>query len=220
MRLRSGKEIGEDKEQTLLDKNNEGYPNSVSLKTTEVRMSTLRELAAPNLETQLMSTTYAALDKPLKLNSGFINLLPKFHGLAGEDPYRHISEFLITCSVMVHEGILEDQIRLRAFPFSLLGNAKDWLYYMPARSFSTWTALHKSFLEKFFRASRIGSIRKDICGIKQMNVKTFYEYWERFNKLCASCPQHQITEQLLIQYFYEGLFPIDRNMVDAVSGGL
>ena len=33
-----------------------------------------------------MSITYAVLDKPLKLNSGFINLLPKFHGLAGEDP--------------------------------------------------------------------------------------------------------------------------------------
>ena len=64
-------------------------------------MFTLRELAAPKLETQPMSITYAVLDRPLKLNSGFINLLPKFHGLAGEDPYRHISEFLITCSAMV-----------------------------------------------------------------------------------------------------------------------
>ena len=86
--------------------------------------------------------------------------MPKFHGLAGEDPYRHISESLITCSAMVPEGIPEDQISLRAFPFSLLENAKDWLYYIPVGSFSTWTALHKSFLEKFLPASRIGSIRK------------------------------------------------------------
>ena len=88
-------------------------------------MSTLRELAVPNLETQPMSITYAVLDKRLKLNSGFINLLPKFHRLVGENPYRHISEFLITCSTMVPEGIPKDQIRLRVFPFSLLGNAKD-----------------------------------------------------------------------------------------------
>jgi len=88
-------------------------------------MSTLRELASPNPETQPMSITYTALDKPLTLNSGFINLLPKFHELAGEDPYCHISKFLIICSTIVPEGILEDQIRLRAFPFSLLGNAKD-----------------------------------------------------------------------------------------------
>ena len=120
MRLRSGKEIGEDKEQTLKAKNKNSRPNSASLKIKEVRMSTFHELAAPNLEIQHLSITYAALDRPLKLNSGFINLLPKFHGLAREDSYRHISEFLITCSAMVLEGIPEDQIRLRSFPFLCL----------------------------------------------------------------------------------------------------
>ncbi|GAU43740.1 hypothetical protein TSUD_365890 [Trifolium subterraneum] len=45
------------------------------------------------------------------------------------------------------------------------------------------------------------------------------EYWERFKQLVSSCPQHQITEQLLIQYFYEGLQPMDRNILDAASGG-
>ncbi|VFQ89163.1 unnamed protein product [Cuscuta campestris] len=92
-------------------------------------MTTLRELAAPNLNVQPLSITYAELEKPLKLNSGFINLLPKFHGLPGEDPFRHISEFLITCGAMVPEGVAQDQIRLRAFPFSLADKAKDWLYY-------------------------------------------------------------------------------------------
>ncbi|VFQ69347.1 unnamed protein product [Cuscuta campestris] len=29
-------------------------------------------------------------------------------------------------------GVAQDQIRLRAFPFSLADKAKDWLYYMPA----------------------------------------------------------------------------------------
>ncbi|VFQ62679.1 unnamed protein product [Cuscuta campestris] len=182
-------------------------------------MTTLRELAAPNLNVQPLSITYAELEKPLKLNSGFINLLPKFHGLPGEDPFRHISEFPITCGAMVPEGVAQDQIRLRAFPFSLAAKAKDWLYYMPAGSFTTWNALYKAFLEKYFPASRIGSIRKEICGIKQMIGENFSEYWERFNKLCASCPQHQISEQLLIQYFYEGLLPTERGNVDAASGG-
>ena len=130
MKLRSGKEIGEDREQMLEAKYKEDCPKPVSLKIKKVRMSTLRELATPNLETQPLFITYTALDKPLKLNSGFINLLPKFCGLAGEDSYHHISEFLITCSAMVPEGIPEDQIGLRAFPFSLLGNAKDWLHYI------------------------------------------------------------------------------------------
>ncbi|VFQ90151.1 unnamed protein product [Cuscuta campestris] len=126
---------------------------------------------------------------------------------------------MITCGAMVPEGVSPDQIRLRAFPFSLSDKAKDWLYYMPAGSFTTWNDLHKAFLEKFFPASRVGSIRKEICGVKQLNGENFSEYWERFNKLVCSCPQHQITEQLLIQYFYEGLLPTERGIVDAASGG-
>ncbi|XP_016704294.2 uncharacterized protein [Gossypium hirsutum] len=129
---------------------------------------TLKQLASPNLAAQPPSITYPALDRPLKLNSGFLNLFPKFNGLPGEDPYRHINEFLITCSTMQPDGIEEEQIKLRAFPFSLQGLAKDWLYYMPPGSFTTWIGLHKAFLEKYFSASRIGSIRKEICGIKQL----------------------------------------------------
>ncbi|XP_062100384.1 uncharacterized protein LOC133806280 [Humulus lupulus] len=37
--------------------------------------------------------------------------------------------------------------------------------------------------------------------------------------LCASCPHHQISEQILIQYFYEGLQSLDRSMIDAASEG-
>jgi len=44
-------------------------------------------------------------------------------------------------------------------------------------------------------------------------------YWERFKKLYASGPHHQINEHLLIQYFYEGLSIMDRQMIDAASGG-
>ncbi|RDY10373.1 hypothetical protein CR513_05107, partial [Mucuna pruriens] len=66
--------------------------------------------------------------------------------------------------------------------------------------------MKRMFLEKFFSASRTATIRKEICGI-------------RFNKLCATCPHHQISEQLLIQYFYEGLMMMDRSMIDAASGG-
>ena len=52
-----------------------------------------------------------------------------------------------------------------------------------------------------------------------MNGESLHEYRERFNKLCASCPHHQISEQLLIQYFYDGLMPMERSMIDASSGG-
>ena len=96
----------------------------ISCEDIKVEMATLHELAAPNLETQPLSITYPVLDRPLKLNSEFLNLLSKFHGLPGDDPYRHINEFIITCSTMQVEGITHDQTKLRVFPCSLQDIAK------------------------------------------------------------------------------------------------
>ncbi len=79
--------------------------------------------------------------------------------------------------------------------------------------------MKRLFLEKYFLASRAASIRKYIYGIRQYNGESLHEYWESFKRLYASCPHHQISDQLLIQYFYKGLLPTDRDMIDAASGG-
>ncbi|CAJ2642407.1 unnamed protein product [Trifolium pratense] len=180
---------------------------------------TLRQLAAPDVNYNGLCIQYTDVDIPFELKSGLIHLLPKFHGLAGEDPHKHLKEFQVVCSTPLRpEGITEDHIKLRAFPFSLQGAAKDWLYYLEPNSITTWNDLKKVFLERYFPASRAALIRKEICGIRQGN-ESLAEYWERFKQLVSSCPQHQITEQLLIQYFYEGLLPMDRNILDAASGG-
>ena len=78
--------------------------------------------------------------------------------------------------------------------------------------------MNKVFLEEFFPASRATNIQKEICEIRQSQGEISYEYWDRFKTLCAKCPQHQISDQLLIQYFYEGLLAAERNGIDAASG--
>ena len=52
-----------------------------------------------------------------------------------------------------------------------------------------------------------------------LSGESLSEYWERFKKVYASCPHHQISEQLLLQYFNEGLSNMGRSMIDAASGG-
>jgi len=86
----------------------------------------------------------------LKLSSGFLNLLPKFNGLSGEDPHMHLEEFLVICSTMRPDGVEDDQVELRAFPFSPHNFAKDWIYNLPLGSITTWLNCKKSFLEKFW----------------------------------------------------------------------
>ncbi|RDY06311.1 hypothetical protein CR513_09730, partial [Mucuna pruriens] len=138
---------------------------------------------------ELVTPDVLELAQIYELKSGLIHLLPKVHGLAGEDPHKHIKEF--------HVGILEDYIKMKAFPFSLDGAAKDWLYLQPTL-FNTWGDMKHIFLEKFFPASKTVTIRKEICGIRKHIGETLHKYCERFNKLYTTCPHHQINEQLLI----------------------
>ena len=51
-----------------------------------------------------------------------------FCGKANEDASTHLQEFLELYSTFVIKGVSQDAIRLRLFPFSLLGRAKQWLY--------------------------------------------------------------------------------------------
>ncbi|RDX76709.1 hypothetical protein CR513_43274, partial [Mucuna pruriens] len=62
----------------------------------------LKELAAPNVVYQPWCIQYPQLERAqtYELKSGLIHLLPKFHGLAGEDPYKHLKEFDVVCSTM------------------------------------------------------------------------------------------------------------------------
>ncbi|RDX76062.1 hypothetical protein CR513_43997, partial [Mucuna pruriens] len=88
---------------------------------------TLKELARLDLE---QTQSY-------ELKFELIHLLPKFHGLAGEDPHKHLKEFHVVCSMMRPHGILEDYIKMKTFSFSLDGTSKDWLY-LHLVMFNTW----------------------------------------------------------------------------------
>ena len=54
---------------------------------------TLKELAAPNLDQQPLCIENPNPQVNFELKSRMIHLLPTFHGLAGEDPNKHLKEF-------------------------------------------------------------------------------------------------------------------------------
>ncbi|CAN6552312.1 unnamed protein product [Malus baccata var. baccata] len=110
-------------------------------------------------------------------------------------------------------------LMMKAFPFSLMDKAKDWLYELAPGTVTSWKSMKRAFLEKFFLTSRVILLRKRISGIQQEEGESFPTYYERFKSLVASCPHHQMKEELLLQYFYEGLLPIERQMLDASAGG-
>ncbi|XP_051144086.1 uncharacterized protein LOC127260399 [Andrographis paniculata] len=111
---------------------------------------TLRKLAAPNLTQQPLCINFPTLNNTIafELKYGLIYLLPSFHGLASEEPHKHLQEVDVVCSSMKPPGVTDEQIKLRAFLFSLKDASKDWLYYLPPGSIDTWNDMKKKFLEK------------------------------------------------------------------------
>ena len=153
------------------------------------------------------------------LKSGFLHHLPKFHGLSGEDPNQHLTLFQFNCETMCPRGADIQIVKMRAFPYSLEDRAQKWLFEVPAGRITSWTTMVNEFLSKYFPSSRVTHIRKQITGIKQGPDESFYNYYERFRSLIASCPAHGIREGLLLQYFYEGLLQMEKEFLDSAAGG-
>lgn len=91
-------------------------------------------------------------------------------------------------------------------------------FVQPVQVISSSYQQHCTASKQQGAVSRISKIR-EITAIGQLQGESLCEYWNRFNELCASCPNHQISEDLLILYFCDGLSEIDRIMIDAASGG-
>ena len=78
----------------------------------------------------------------------------QFGGLQGEDPYAHILTFLNVYATFKINGMTDDAIRLRLFPFSVKDKAQLWLVSLPNESITTWDQLKQAFLHKYFHHIR------------------------------------------------------------------
>ena len=65
----------------------------------------------------------------------------QYGGLPYEDPNVHLVTFLEIADTVKMNGVTEDVIRMRLFPFSLRGKARGWLQSLQPGSINTWEEL-------------------------------------------------------------------------------
>ena len=116
-------------------------------------------------------------------------------------------------------GVSDDAIRLRLFPFSLTDKAQCWLQAQPQGSITTWEDLAGKFLARYFPPSKYVKMRNEITCFSQMDMESLYEAWERFKELLRRCPHHAFEDWQQVQIFYSGLNSSTRAMVDASASG-
>ncbi|MCS5023618.1 retrotransposon gag domain-containing protein, partial [Staphylococcus aureus] len=154
-----------------------------------------------------------------ELKPAILQLLPSFYGLERDDPYMHVKEFLEICSTFRFQNFNDESVRLRMFPFSLKDKAKAWLNSLPTGTITSWNQLVNKFLSKFFPISKTDALRREISIFYQKEGEQFHECWERFNNLLLKYPYHGFEKWRLVKYFYDGLTPLNCQMIQSMHGG-
>ena len=111
-----------------------------------------------------------------------------------------------------------DVVRLRLFPFSLLGKAKTW-FYSNKEAFTTREACSNAFLAKYFPVGKNNALRNRITEIQQLPDESIPEVWEHLQEYIQACLHHGMEEWLIIQNFFHGLNQQAQDHVDAAAGG-
>ena len=79
----------------------------------------------------------------------------QFRSNATEDLNSYLSTFLEIYNTIKHNGVSDDAICLRLFPFSLKDKAKVWLQSHSPNTFTTWAIYQKFFSISSFHLARL-----------------------------------------------------------------
>ena len=70
---------------------------------------------------------------------------------------------------MKYNGVSDDDIQLRLFPFSLKEKAKHWLISEPPDSITSWDDLLNKFMARFFPPAKAAKLR--IASVAFINMR-------------------------------------------------
>jgi hypothetical protein len=99
-------------------------------------------------------TTEANFDE---IKPALLNLVMKeqFSGVSTDDDAAHLNNFVELCEMQKYKDVDGDIIKLKLFPFSLRGRAKDWLLSLPRNSIDSWVKCKDIFIRKYYPPAKI-----------------------------------------------------------------
>ncbi|GJU44554.1 reverse transcriptase domain-containing protein [Tanacetum coccineum] len=154
-----------------------------------------------------------------ELKQPLINLVQSNKFTGRQDPHNHLRFFNKVTSTFRHPEVPNTSVKLLLFPFSLDGEARDWLDKEPPRSILTWDDLVSKFINQYFPPSKTTYYRNEIITFYQKPNEAFNEAWERFKGLLRQCPHHGFSELHQLDTFYNSLNSNDQDALDSAAGG-
>ena len=87
-----------------------------------------------------------------EIKTALLNLVMKeqFSGVSTDDAATHLNNFVELCEMQKHKDIDGEFVKLKLFPFSLRGRAKEWLLSLPRNSIDSWVKCKDAFIGKYY----------------------------------------------------------------------
>ena len=148
-----------------------------------------------------------------------VPLLPTFHGLESENPYTYIREFEEVCNTFKENATILDLMRLKLFPFTLKDKSKIWLNSLRPGTIRNWTEMQAEFLKKFFSTHITNTLKRKISTFSANENEIFYQCWEIYIEALSAYPSHGFDTRLLVSYFYDGMSPCMKQLLETMCGG-
>ena len=142
-----------------------------------------------------------------------------FSGTDWANPYLHLRAFEYLCSCLTIEGMTQETLKWKLFPFSLISFARRWYDQHVASMEGSWERLRAAFCLDFFPLSRTISLRREIFCFEQSEGETIGAAWSRFKILLWSGPDMTIPDEVVIQHFFAGLSSAAGQYLNLACGG-
>ncbi|XP_050916627.1 uncharacterized protein LOC127131756 [Lathyrus oleraceus] len=99
------------------------------------------------------------MDNYFKLKPSLIDMVQQnqFDGLPSKNLNLHLSIFVDKCGTVKANGVEQNAIRLRLFPFSLRDRVWDWLQSVPTNYITSYTQLKRAFHVGYFSPNAASS---------------------------------------------------------------
>ncbi|KAL5563618.1 hypothetical protein UlMin_033365 [Ulmus minor] len=158
------------------DRERENNEREVVLDDRDRALNAFAQLNLDGLNSSIVQPEIEALHFELKpVMFQMLQTAGQFSGLPTEDPHLHLRLFMEVANAFKINGVTDDILKLKLFPYSLRDRARAWLNSLPSDSITTWNDLAEKFLMKYFPPTKNAKLRNDITSFQQLEGETIVD---------------------------------------------
>jgi hypothetical protein len=114
------------------------------------------------------TSSHPIKDEGYAIYPDFISLVRELNFARGseENPYKNLQNFKEICATLMISVMNHETLKWKAFPFLLMGRAKQWYKLHVSSCHGNWVILNDQFCFPFFLLSKIIDLRSDVISFR------------------------------------------------------